>query len=104
MFFLKVILYFLTFIFAYNLLLLLFPSREGLDNNECSNPTVYSNDGKLKVLQEEVKKLKKLQETVNSLQRSVKNNSKSIVSIVKSQTAPVSKVANDQGIKTPELK
>ena len=103
MFSLKLILYFFSFIFIYNIFLLLFPTREGLDNNECSKPTVYSNDGKLQVLQEEVEKLKKLQDKVTGLEKNVSNNSKSIVSLVQAQTAPAAGVAKDQGIDTPSV-
>ena len=103
MFSLKLILYFFSFIFIYNIFLLLFPTREGLDNNECSKPTVYSNDGKLQVLQEEVKQLKELQEKVNSLEKTVGNNSQSIVSLTQAQTGAAMEVADDQGIDTPSL-
>ena len=104
MFSLKLILYFFSFLFLYNLLLgLLFPIREGLDDKQCSKPTVYSNDGKLQVLQDEVTKLKELQEKVNSLEKTVGNNSQSIISLTQAQTGAAMEVANDQGIDTPTL-
>jgi len=103
MFSLKLILYFFSFLFLYNLLLRLFPIREGLDDKQCSKPTVYSNDGKLQVLQEEVKQLKELQEKVISLEKTVGNNSQSIISLTQAQTGAAMQVADDQGIDTPSV-
>lgn len=103
MFFLKLILYFFSFLFIYNLFLQLFPIREGLDDKQCSKPTVYSNDGKLQVLQDEVKQLKELQEKINSLEKTVGNNSQSIVSLTQAQTGAATGIANEQGIDTPSL-
>ena len=100
MFFLKLILYFFSFIFIYNILLCLFPSREGLDNQGCSKPTPETNNAKLEVVKAQVDNLNDLQKKVNDLKTQVETNSDSIMKLSSAQTAQQTGIVKDQGMDT----
>ena len=100
MFSLKLILYFFGFIFIYNILLYLFPTREGLDNQECSNHTPEKNYAKIEVVKAQLDNLNDLQKKVNDLNTQVKTNSDNIVKLSKAQTAQQAGIVKDQGIDT----
>ena len=98
MFSLKLILYFFSFIFIYNILLCLFPSREGAENMGCPNPTTASNNAQLEVVKAQVDNLNGLQKKMNDLKTQVDTNSDNIVQLSKSQTAQQAGIVKDQGV------
>ena len=102
MFSLKLILYFLSFIFLYNIVLWFFSKREGLANR-CDDPTPYSNEGRLQVVEKEIEKLLKIRDQVNTHDKKISQNQKSIISLTQAQTATSTNAAKSQGIKVPKM-
>ena len=98
MFSLKLILYFFSFIFIYNILLYFFPSREGAQNMGCSAPTTASNNAQIEVVKAQVDNLNDLQKKVNDLKTQVATNSDNIMKLSTAQTAQQAGIVEDQDI------
>ena len=55
--------------------------------NRCDDPTPYSNESRLQVVEKEIEKLLKIRDQVNTHDKKISQNQKSIISLTQAQTA-----------------